>query len=109
MYIVYVEREDSYLVEKRRRHHRGGLFIAIESKFGAGRVARANVGIHRVADSRHVWALRQIVSSATRPHQDVVGEVPHNFVGALFGRRQAASCSKHIKRKITYRIIRTET
>ena len=30
------------------------------------------------------------VSSATRPHQDVVGEVPHNFVGALFGRRQAA-------------------
>ena len=31
------------------------------------------------------------VSSATRPHQDVVGEVPHNFVGALFGRCQAAS------------------
>ena len=57
---ILILRARVQLVEKRRRHHRGRLFIAIESKFGAGRVARADVGIHRVADSRHVWALRQI-------------------------------------------------
>ena len=57
---ILIVRASVQLVEKRRCHHRGRLFIAIESKFGAGRVARADVRIDRVADSCHVWALCQI-------------------------------------------------
>lgn len=56
----------------------------IESELGAGWVTRADVREDGVADTSHVRALCEIISSATGPHKHVVSEVAHDAVSVLF-------------------------
>mmetsp|Transcript_21668 Transcript_21668/g.58326 ORF Transcript_21668/g.58326 Transcript_21668/m.58326 type:complete len:386 (-) Transcript_21668:594-1751(-) len=78
------------LEEQRVGHHWRGCASAVKAKHAARWIPGADVVIHRVANARHVWRLREVIAASTRPHEHVVSEVAHDPVRVLLWRGEAA-------------------
>jgi hypothetical protein len=86
-------------VEERLSHHWSGIHLSvIESKLTTGWVTRTDVREDRIANASHVRRLGEVISSSTRPDEDIVSEVLDDVVSLLLRRGQAPSEQSNVLR-----------